>query len=301
MGNTFELGYHEMEADSATFSVIAQEYGKDNQFIYWKDRKQDVDYLTFEVDAERIPKDAQHVYYYRQQYDSTLLVIPGADPQTYRLYKEGARGPYEYWHQDKNSFYVNGQAIAVDRKTFHRLNASLGLDTNYIYAIVYKDYKTEVIQKQKAPTGEARAISENYARIGNSILLSNWKNEFAIVHFKSIDSIRLLDERSLVVNEQLMHDGKLLPDVDVNTWQDLGRDHFKDKNSVYYDGQKIERADPATFQIVFEEYSKDSQHVFYKNKILEGAKPASFTYKYNKDIATDGTLFFKEGELVKPD
>jgi len=33
--------------------VIAQEYGKDAQFVYWKGRKQDVDHATFEVDAER--------------------------------------------------------------------------------------------------------------------------------------------------------------------------------------------------------------------------------------------------------
>jgi DKNYY family len=120
MGNWFELGYHETEADPATFTVIAKEYGKDAQFVYWKGRKQDVDQLTFEVSEEQIPRDGEHVYF-EPDYENALTVIADADPKTYRQYKEGSTAWYQYWHQDKNYFFVDGKKLAVDRNTFVRL------------------------------------------------------------------------------------------------------------------------------------------------------------------------------------
>jgi hypothetical protein len=297
MGNWFELGYYETEADPGTFTVITRDYGKDHQSVYWKGLKQAVDYPTFYLDAERIPKDSVHVYSDLHLEDN-LKVIEGADPTTYRLYKEGSSAYYQYWHQDANSFYLDGKKLNVDGKTFVRINSTLALDINHVYAIITKDDKTEVVQKLKRPEGEAQLISENYARIGNIILHSNWKNPFGAVNFNHIDSIQLLNERTLAVNGQLISDGLLVPEVDVVSWQDIGRDHFKDKKSVYFDGIKIEAADPLTFEVVYEAYSKDSQHVFYKEKMLAGASPSSFVYQYNTGIATDGELNFKEGVLL---
>ena len=294
MGNWFELGYHETDADPESFVVLARDYGKDHQSVYWKGQKQPVDYSTFHIDKENIPKDAQHVYF-DQHYQDNLQVVIGADPQTYHLYKEGSAAFYQFWCQDVNAYYIAGQKINVDRKTFVRINATIAIDTNFVYAVLSKNDKTVVSEKLKRPAGEALAISQDYARIGNMILLSDWKNEFAVINFDHIDSIRLLNERTLVVNGQLIRDGLLLPGADVATWQELGRDHFKDKTNVYFDGKPIETADPSTFELIFEAYSKDHQHVFYEDRILTGANPATFVYQYNTGVATDGTLSFKDG------
>lgn len=297
MGNWFELGYYETDADPASFVVLANDYGKDHQSVYWKGLKQAVDYATFFVDAERIPKDSGHVYY-DKHYKGNLQIIEGADPQSYRLYKEGSSAYYQYWYQDLHSFYIEGKKLNVDGKTFVRINTTLAFDTNYVYAIITNDTNTEVVQKLKRPDGEAQSISENYVRIGNKVLHSNWKNPFSIVEFNYIDSVRLLNERTLVVNGQLIRDGLLIPGADVATWQELGRDHFKDKMSIYFDNLKIEGADPLTFEVVFEDYGKDKRNVFYKNKILSGAKASSFMYQYNTGIATDGELLFKDGVVI---
>jgi hypothetical protein len=298
MGNWFELGYYETEADPGTFTVIGRDYGKDDQFVYWKGVKQPVDYTTFYVDAERVPKDSVHVYFDRHL-DDNLKVIEGADPKSYRLYKEGSSAYYQYWYKDSNSFYLDGNKLNVDGKTFARINSTLALDLNHVYAIITNDTKTEVVQKLERPAGEAQSISETCARIGNIILHSNWKNEFSMINFSHIDSVRQLNDGVLVINGQLVSEGLLIHDADVASWQEIGRDHAKDKKSVYYNGAKIESADPLTFEIVFEEYSKDSQHVFYKDKILAGAKPSSFVYQFNTGLATDGNLVYKEGVISK--
>ena len=294
MGNWFELEYHETDADPETFVVLARDYGKDNQSVYWKGQKQRVDYSSFHIDKENIPKDTRHVYF-DQHYQKILQVIDGADPKSYQLYKEGSSAPYQFWHRDVKSYYINGKRLNVDRNTFARINTTLAIDSNSVYAIVAKNDKTEVVEKDKRPMGDIKSLSDNYACIGNAILLSNWKNEFAQIHFDHIDSIRVLNERTLVANGKLIKDGILISEADAVTWQELGRDHFKDKTNVYFDGKPLATADPATFEIIFEAYSKDRQHVFYEDRILAGANPSTFVYQYNTGVATDGTLSFKDG------
>lgn len=295
MGNWFELGYYETEADPATFNVIAREYGKDKKNIFWKGRVQQVHYETFSIDEEGIPRDEKHVYYEKQGQDM-LAAIPGADPKTFQSYKEGTKASHDYLYQDKSSFYLNGEKIDVDRETFVRLNLTLGVDKNFVYAIINRN---TVVSKLDTPPGKPAAISENYARIGNAIMVSNWKTEFAVIHFPIINSIRVLNERNISVNGQLIRDGHLIAGVDIATWEDLGVDHFKDRNSVYFEDKIIEQADPATFQIVAEGYSKDKQHVFYHHKILNGADPVLFKYDFGKGLGTDGKLFFKNGEVFR--
>lgn len=294
MGNWFELGYYETEADPESFTVISREYGKDKKRIFWKGKAQPVDYRTFYIDEEGVPKDALHVYY-EKKYQDTLAVIPSADPETYRCYKEGTEANYEYLHQDKNFFYLNGNKIEVDRKTFVRLNLTLGVDKNHVYAIVNR---RAVIPKLDTPPGDAAVISDNYARIGNAIIFSNWKTDFSVVNFPTIDSVHVLNDRNISVNGQLVRDGAHIPSVDLSTWEEMGPDHFKDRNSVYFEGLKIDQANAATFKVVAEGYGKDDQHVFYQDKKLNGADPVSFKYEFSTALATDGKLFFKNGEAI---
>jgi hypothetical protein len=303
MGNWFELGYHETGADPATFTVLSRDFGKDQNTIFWKGRKQDVDYATFQIDNNRIPKDAFRVYY-DKYYDNELKVVTGADPASYQPFK-AALGPiYRQWHQDKHAIYLEGEKIAVDRSTFVLLNSTLGVDSLYVYVVftdVTKGDKTTVLQKESNPGGKAIPLSANYARIGNSIVLSNWKNEFAMVSFSTIDSIRVVNERNIVVNGQWVSDGIRIEGVDAASWQELGRDHFKDKDNVYVNGKRIADADPGTFEVVFELYSKDKNHAYYEDKKLAEVNPSTFHYKYNTGIATDGSLSFKDGNRIKPD
>lgn len=294
MGNWFELGYHETEADPATFTIISREYGKDLKQIFWKGKAQPVDNKTFLIDDEGIPKDDRHVYY-EPMHKDTLAVIQDADPETYHCYKVGTQASYEFMHQDKNSFFLNGSKINVDRKTFVRLNLTLGVDRNHVYAIVNR---SAVIPKLATPPGDAAAISDNYARIGNAIIFSNWKTDFSVVNFPTIDSVHVLNDLNISVNGQLVRNGALIPGVDVSTWEEIGPDHFKDRNSVYFECLKIDQANAGTFKVVADGYGKDDRHVFYQDKKLNGADPVSFKYEFSTALATDGKLVFKNGEAI---
>lgn len=304
MGNWFELGYCETDADAASFVVLSTHAGKDHKTVYWKGRKTPADPASFIIDTNRILKDKLHVYFPGELPDS-LYVIEDADPTTYQPLPILNNRFYHHWDVDENSIFLDGKKIDADRATFVRLSASIATDISFIYSIesagtipASNPGATILVRRGKKPGGEATAINENYARIGQSIAFSGWKNNFALLAFDKINSIHVMDERNIFVDNILVSDGKMIGGIDEASLEIIHRDYFKDKNSVYYDTEKIPFANPATFTVVYEEYSKDNQHVFYKREVLKGVDPSTFTYDYASGIATDRKLTFKDGQLV---
>ncbi len=306
MGNWFELGYTELEADPETFTVLSQEFAKDRQQVYWKDKVQNVDLTSFTIDEQGTPRDAQHVYYH-YDYGDSLHIIKNADAQTYETYKPVKQEwNYYAWGRDKNAIFLNGTKLDVDRTTFNVLNASIAIDSANVY-IIQRDYnqlggaraEVQVLKKAVNPGGQPLVISENYVQFGNALGLSNWKVDFSMLTFDRIESVKIIDERNLVVNTDiLVSDGERIDGVDIASLEIMNRDYIKDKQQVFYDRKKITEADAATFTPVYEDYSKDKNHVFYKDQILKGANPATFTYDFATDVATDGKLRFKDGVVI---
>jgi hypothetical protein len=302
MGNWFELGYTETTANVEPFRVLSRDVGKDDKTIFWKGEPQTVDYSTFVVDEHGIARDATHVYY-TVWTGKELQIIVGADPKTYQPYMLEKETYNQVWGRDHQSVFLYGKKVNVDGKTFTRINHSLGYDSLNFYAIVYQsglaEDSTRVLEKDSNPGGKTEAINDFYARLNNTIIHSNWKNEFSTIAFESIDQITIFDERNLIINNKLVSDGKRLDDVDVITLEIVARDYLKDKSSVYFDGQKIAGADPKTFSYFFENYSKDNQRVYYKTDALSGINPQKLTVNYSNSTITDGTVTFKNGVQVK--
>lgn len=307
MGNWFELGYRELEADPETFTVFSREFAKDKQQVYWKDKIQNVDHASFTIDEQGTPRDAQHVYYH-YDYGDSLHIIKNADALTYETYKPiKQEWSYYAWGRDKNAIFLNGNKLDVDRGTFTVLNATLAIDSANIY-VIYRDYsqvggaraEVQVLKKAAHPGTEPKVISENYVQFGNALVLSNWKVDFSMLMFDKIEAIKIIDERNVVVNETiLVSDGERIDGVDIESLEILNRDFIKDKQYVFYDRKKITGADVASFTPVYEEYSKDKTHVFYKDQTLTGANPATFTFDYATNIASDGKLRFKDGVVIE--
>ncbi|NOS93858.1 MAG: hypothetical protein HOP30_18225 [Cyclobacteriaceae bacterium] len=307
MGNWFELGYTITDADPTTFTVLNREFGKDKEAIFWKGIKQSVDYATFVIDDDGIAKDVNHVYYFRS-FGGELTVVAGADPKTYQPDSLPNETSGQKWHRDHQSVFLYGKRIDADGKTFSRINETLAYDSLSLYSIVTNyqsgsgtaEDHTHVIRLNQKPTDTPIAINRNYARMGNAVLLSNWKTDFVMLSFDAIDTIQVVDERNIIVNTQLVSDGKLMSAVDVNSLQIIDRDFMKDQNAVYYEKELIANADATSFEVVSEFYSKDKQHVFYKNILLPNVNPKSFTIDYGSNIATDGKISFKDGVVVNP-
>ena len=111
--------------------------------------------------------------------------------------------------------------------------------------------------------------------------------------------------------------------IDVESFESLGENFFKDKNNIYYKNKKLENIKPENFKVINsslvkqgknlyyniedenenikffqlesktiddksfevfdEDYTKDKNNVYYKGKILKGADVETFVKYYNED------------------
>ena len=303
MGNWFELGYTELDADPTSFKTLAEEFGKDDHSIFWKGVKQPVDFASFYIE-DNIPKDNQHVYD-RNLTNTLLTIITGADPKTYKRFDTGVDTWDRYWFKDYQHYFYEDRELEVDYQSFKRINNTLAVDTNFVYAIVNSQTESGitnrgVIKKVGRMAGVVKAINSSYALIGNTLILSNWKNEFNSIAFDKIEFFDVLDDRNITINKILIHDGKIFPNVDVESLVILDRDYFKDKTSVYYDDQLIPNAQASSFEFLSDDYSRDSENVFFKTTRLPDVVAKDFKYSFATKLGTDGRNTFRDGKLVIP-
>jgi hypothetical protein len=306
MGNWFELGYVESDADVDSFQPINENFGKDKNGIFWHGIRQKVDYETFEIDSLGVAKDKDHVYNLEGNRYELLENIKGADPKTYQLLDPSIQGyARNYWFKDANAVYYQSKRIAADPKTFKPINDAIAVDSQFIYAIVSergegnkKVEVNEVIRKYEIIPGEIHAINETYVQIGNSIVSAFTKAEFELHTFKSITKTKEIDYWKIIVNETLFNKGIAYPEIDIATFQELDYDFSKDKNYVYYDCKKIDGAINSSFQILSDGYSKDDKKVYYLNAVVIGANPKTFAETSEADVWEDGTGKYRKGKLM---
>ena len=306
MGNWFELGYFESDADVESFQPISRDFGKDKKDVFWKGRKQSVDYATFEVDASGIIKDKNHVYTTNGKEYNFLGIINDADAKTYQLLDPSLPDhKRQSWNKDANSVFYRSKKIQGDPATFKPLNDAIAVDANYIYSIIhergegmYRLDVDEVIQKHKMIDGKIHVINDSYVQIGNTVVSAFTREEFTLHTFESIKATKEIDYFTIVVNDTLIYKGIECPDVDIESFESLDYGYFKDKKNVYYFGKKIIGVSLADFEIISEHYSKDSQHVYYKNVVVDGANPKNFKRTSKNDLFEDGTNKFRNGKIV---
>lgn len=306
MGNWFELGYFESDADVATFQPINIDFGKDKNNIFWKGRKQSVDYDTFEIDDSYIIKDKNHVYITNRKSFDLLEIIDGADPKTYQLLDASLKDHRRNnWFKDAHAVYYKNKKIEGDPKTFHPVNDMIAVDANFIYAII--SYRgeglemlgvDEVIQKHKIIEGEIHPINESYAQIGNAVVSAFTNAEFEIHTFDTIKTIRKIDYWSVIVDDILINKGVLYPEIDAESFEIIENDFSRDKNSIYYCCKKIVGAEYSSFKIISDKYSVDRKNVYFRNAIVKGANPETFQSASEYDVWQDGQNRYKDGKAI---
>lgn len=306
MGNWFELGYFESEADVESFQPINRDFGKDKKHVFWKGRKQAVDYATFEVDDSGIIKDKNHVYTTNGKEYNFLGIIEDADPKSYKVLDPSLPDHKRIsWFKDANAVFYRSKKIEGDPVTFKPLNDAIAVDANYIYSIIhqrgdgmYALEVDEVIRKHKKIEGEIKVINDTYVQIGNAVVSAFTKDEFTLHTFETIKSTRSVDYFTVVVNDTLIYKGIECPEIDIESFESLSYDYSKDKKSVYYDGKKITGAAISDFEILSPDYAKDSKNVFYKNAVVEKADPKTFKRTSENGIWEDGKNKFRNGKIL---
>ncbi|WP_163410636.1 DKNYY domain-containing protein [Flavobacterium ajazii] len=306
MGNWFELGYYESDADVESFQPINRDFGKDKKNVFWKGRKQTVDYATFQIDASGIIKDKNHVYTTNGKEYNFLGIIAGADPKSYQLLDPSLPDHKRMsWFKDSNAVFYRSKKIEGDPATFKPLNDALAVDANFIYSIInerddgmYAHDVNEVIRKHKRMEGVIKIINDTYVQIGNAVVSAFTKEEFTLHTFETIRNTKEIDYFTIVVNDTLIYKGTEYPEIDIESFERLDYGYCKDKKNIYHDGEKIIGAVISGFEIISQDYSKDDKNVFYKNVVVEKADPKNFTRTSENDVWEDGKNKYKNGKIV---
>jgi len=294
-GNGFERGSRKTEADVNSFSVIKDVYARDKNTIYFMGCPQQfVDANTFKL-KENIPVDQYHVFHFTGFPSATgecskqqLTVVTGADPETYTtLYDK-----IPALSKDKTQYFYKSLPIDVDYATFRILNENFVKDKNRLYAVTqrgilplnYTAHQVDVVNQEYLILDATKLLYyEPYQSIG--VL------ETAL---PTVNNIRLLDRKSIVIDHLVIIQGKRFPfaDVDAESFkilEGIGGNSFwsGDKNHIYYDEQPLSAADPKTFEVLKRAVAKDANHIFVGDKIFKDADVKSFRVVDKSEISHD--------------
>ena len=305
MGNSFELGHTEMlDVDNATFEPIAETLAKDKNSVYWCAKKQpQLNVKTFRINEKGVLRDDKNVY----TYESKLIAIENADPETYQYIDYN-------WSKDKNYYFLKTKKVIVDYQSFVIINKDFCTDKNNNY--FFDDTKLSPISNFDGTI--TQIDSTNYFKNNNYIFYIGYKtNDDAVstkyylkTPFKPANKITVLNRKVLKVNNSIIYEGALFPvlDVDFESFSvfenELG--YSKDKNHVYYKTNTIINADVKTFQpnkdtmLAGDVYFQDKNHVYFEGKILPNVDPKTFhkdTKTYN--FIDKNSNEYREGKKIK--
>lgn len=283
-GNDFERGSRKMDVDISSFSVIKTVYARDKNTIYFMGCPQQlVDAKTFKL-KENIPVDQHHVFHFTGFPSATgacskqqLTIVKGADPETYNtLYDQ-----LQSLSKDKTHYFYQSSPIDVDYETFEILNENFVKDKNRLYVVTQKG-----INPLQYTTDQVKVINSEYLILdGKKLLYYEPYQGIGVLEtaLPTANNIRLLDRKSIIIDQLVIIGGKRFPfaDVDAESFkilEGIGGNSFwsGDKNHIYYNEQLLSEADPKTFKVLKRAIAKDAKHIFVGDKIFKDADVKSF-------------------------
>lgn len=310
MGNWFELGNSKLNADVESFEVIAREFAKDKDHLYFRDKviDKEADMASFEVaKGDYYCYDKDHVYVpfeylphefssRYQKKDSQLLVVEKADPKTFKKIDF-------QWSKDDRHYFYYYHPVDIDYPTFEILNKNFAKDKGRVYLL--KSF--ELLAVSTIDPTSATAWNERYIADKDNVYdfreYQDGKvvDSLVAISYKGGD-FKIIEKDYLLFDDKVVYDGFEIENADVATFQFVKGYYAKDKDQVYCGGKAIEGADPDTFE-VFEYliYSKDKNHVYFDGKILKEADVASFGPPKEKNslLYRDKYHTFRGDEIVE--
>jgi len=273
MGNWFELGKTEMEADVKSFEVFNRFLSKDKDRIYFKEYPAgdgETDLSSFYVKKgdylDNVGFDKNHVFNFEKIHKNEadyieVSVVENADPKTYH------RIDWDWAKDGKHHFFRN-QKIDADYNTFKVLNDYFGKDSTRTFVRLNQNFEPFLadIKSFKILENSSHGIDEKFVY---------WLAFFT-------------ENKPLIT---IPHTG--FTDVDY-----LNRYFLKIVDTIYYDGIEMPKIDANSFQVINELYTKDVNFVYYKNQIVKGADVETFTFSNDGSGIHDKNGRYRDGNFI---
>ncbi len=286
MGNWFSLGNNKVNADVASFTPLARDYGKDKDHIFYKENMIDneVDMPSFRA-KDAMAFDKNHVYIATDDLPfsftdnlnikTTLFIVAGADPETYQRLEDWS------WGKDAKNWFYYYKRLDVDYESFTPINSNFCKDEHRVY--IKKSF--EIIPCNiEAKT--FKSLNDRYVADAKFIYdFVGWENgkevnklnKFSYEDFNSVDAT---DKDYLLFDNQVLYDGNIVEDADrahFKVIESPTRSYATNDQFVFCYGKKIVGADLETFKLYdYAAYARDKNHVYFWGEKMEGVDIESF-------------------------
>lgn len=266
---------------------------KDNKIYYsmWGDTKtgkkvEGADPKTFKVLYKWYAKDKTRAYFQEK-------VIPNADPNSFVVLSPK-------FVKDNNRVYYGNMILRnADTKTFEVFeeNKNFARDKKKIY------YDQEIINDADRETFRPCGKGHDWARDKNQTYCCFLKAKPHIRRIKSKNpnSLEFVEKRypNYAKDDQYVYYfGRRIKKIDARTFEHLGRNYYKDKNSIYYETESI-NADIETFRAIdqigyYTDYGTDKNTGYHF-----GMELSSSEIKKNKRINETFEQYFQRHPELK--
>ena len=239
-------------------------------------------------------------YVYKQQYDpgssdySSYIILKEANSDTFENLKFG------YFKDKTHIFYDTGEGYVIVKKV--DVNSTQILSTHYIkdrngiyFSQLYKSSEIVPLTGFDIDTFKPIQNTQNYEQYFKDKKGIYYNRDLGVLSPES-SKIQGADIHSFIVLPQYLlakdrnnvyYEGKIVPDIDAQTFEVLDGGYYKDAYGVYVRGfTPLPNSDPCTFQLIGYKnqyewlgYAKDVNQVYYRDSIVEGADPATFQAK----------------------
>lgn len=300
------------------FIVVAEEYGKDKQSVFWGNKKLlNGDIATFDWNSKaELPFDKDFLYE-GIPYKDKLTPIENIDKNSYERVKLSAE--CLIWHQDINHYYYNHKVTTANRQKLSFESEYLPFDDAYIFMVDGKDWKPYRY------TGIVRVVANNIVYDDKYLIISgvcgekrSKLNEIEIddpaelifaIEDKSMDvsypNLVFKTAKYIFYKEKYLYLSRIEDITDLFQFKELYKGYYQYIKKMYFDTEKelieIPGADPLTFEVLRRGYSKDAKQVYYLGKILTDADAKTFEVQYFDNYEWDKNNIYKDGITVSTD
>ena len=306
------------EADAKTFTPLSEFIAKDKKQAYYQSTPQPhIDVESFQVKEDGTIRDKDHIYFPSLQVRGAykLKILYNVDLETYGSYK-GHSG----WGYDKNHVYQGySRPVEADPASFTFLSDNFMKDKDFLYSLYLGGLK-----KLQIKTDSLISLNDTYVRDNTQVYFFDMEDtkDFKSIPFQSVDSIVVLADPFIIINNKVYTNGQLLNEgdadaatfrvldgycrdtshifysgkaspADVNSFETLSEGFAKDKDSAYYFGSILNDVDVNSLKIINSLYFADKNHVYFIYStpgddrdffvIVDGANPETFYHDSRKD------------------
>ena len=122
--------------------------------------------------------------------------------------------------------------------------------------------------------------------------------------FKSIGSLYCGDDKAVYYRNKYAEDGLLakIDGADIASFENVGKEHSsyaKDVRAVYLSGKTLAGSDPATFELLEYGYAKDKNQVYYNGALVEGMNANEFKVLKDCYLGSDGVQLCNAGKVLE--